>query len=85
MFPLVALFPSPAVLGRSECVEKVDSKLHCPYANLSLRMLLSILLSVHRYISCAGPFLRISGTIFVEVFTVQTFTGYIYLGEPLSK
>jgi hypothetical protein len=31
-------------------------------------------------ISLAGPFLRISGAIFVEVFTVQTFTGYIYLG-----
>ena len=31
-------------------------------------------------ISLAGPYLRISGTIFVEVFTVQTFTGYIYLG-----
>jgi hypothetical protein len=31
-------------------------------------------------ISLAGSFLRISGAIFVEVFTVQTFTGYIYLG-----
>jgi hypothetical protein len=31
-------------------------------------------------ISLAGPYLRISGAIFVEVFTVQTFTGYIYLG-----
>ena len=31
-------------------------------------------------ISLAGPFLRISGAIFVEVFTVQTFTDYIYLG-----
>ena len=34
---------------------------------------------MHR-ISLAGPYLRISGAIFVEVFTVQTFTGYIYLG-----
>ena len=32
-------------------------------------------------ISLAGPYLRISGAIFVEVFTVQTFTGYIYLGR----
>ena len=31
-------------------------------------------------ISLAGPFLRISGAIFVEIFTVQTFTDYIYLG-----
>jgi hypothetical protein len=31
-------------------------------------------------ISLAGPFLRISGAIFVEVFTVQTFISYIYLG-----
>ena len=36
-------------------------------------------------ISLAGPFLRISGAIFVEVFTVQTFTGYIYLcGNPFE-
>jgi hypothetical protein len=31
-------------------------------------------------ISLAGPFLHISGAIFVEVFTVQPFTSYIYLG-----
>ena len=31
-------------------------------------------------ISLAGPFLPISGAIFVEVFSVQTFTGYVYLG-----
>jgi len=31
-------------------------------------------------ISLAGPYLQISGATFVEVFTVQPFTNYIYLG-----
>jgi len=31
-------------------------------------------------ISLAGPYLQVSGAIFVEVFTVQPFTNYIYLG-----
>jgi hypothetical protein len=31
-------------------------------------------------ISVAGPYLLIAGAIFVEAFSVQNFTGYIYMG-----
>jgi len=31
-------------------------------------------------ISVAGPYLLIAGAVFVEVFSVQNFTGYIYMG-----
>ena len=37
--------------------------------------------------SVSGPFLqiaKIAGSVFVEVFSVQNFTGYIYSGNPFE-